>query len=245
MWGKLSVQLTAKIIGALCVCFLAGGAALAQAQSEDVTITGSVAFTTDYRFRGISQTDEHAAVSGGLDLALDNGTYLGIWGSNVDFGGSLEMNAFVGYGNDINESSSFDVGILYYYYPADNAKPDLDYWEVYGSISWLDLTLGVAYSNDYYQGTGKFWYPYVQYSRPLMDRLSFNIHAGYNLFDTAGFFEDDTEEYTDWSVGLELESLGAAWSLSLVGTDITNDQTCYGNASLCDTALIFAISKGF
>lgn len=243
---ELITQLASNIAVALCVCVLTGGAAQTQAQSEGISLSANITAATDYRFRGISQTGESAALSGALDLTLDSGIYWGVWGSNVDFGGDLETNWYVGYSNDINASSSFDVGFIYYYYPADNAKPDLDYWEVYGSVSWSDLTLGVAYSNDYYQGAGEFLYPYFEYSKPLTERVRIDVHAGYNYFDKPGFFDDDTEEYVDWSVGLVLDSgVGGEWSLSWVGTDITNDRACYGDAGLCETTLILALSTSF
>ena len=54
-------------------------------------VSGNVAYATDYRFRGISQTDRDMALQGGFDYDFGNGFYLGTWASNVQFGGSIEV----------------------------------------------------------------------------------------------------------------------------------------------------------
>jgi len=58
-------------------------------RSASADIAGNIGLATDYRFRGISQTDRDPAVSGGFDFTAENGIYAGIWGSNISFGGSL------------------------------------------------------------------------------------------------------------------------------------------------------------
>ena len=74
-------------------------AAATSAQAE-VEISGNVALTSDYKFRGISQSNEDIAIQGGFDVAFENGIYIGTWGSTVDFdfssadggyNGSLEL----------------------------------------------------------------------------------------------------------------------------------------------------------
>ena len=80
-------------------------------------ISGNVALTTDYRFRGISQTTSDPAVQGGFDWSHDSGFYLGTWGSNVEFAGSLELDYYGGFANNINDNIAYDVGFIYYDYP--------------------------------------------------------------------------------------------------------------------------------
>ena len=60
-------------------------AGLLAATGAAADITGNVGLTTDYVFRGISQTDEKPAIQGGLDYAHSSGAYAGVWASNVDF----------------------------------------------------------------------------------------------------------------------------------------------------------------
>jgi uncharacterized protein (TIGR02001 family) len=66
-------------------------AAAAPAPTPDWTITGNAGLFSDYRFRGISQTDKKPAFQGGFDVAHSSGFYLGNWNSNIDssfFGGA-------------------------------------------------------------------------------------------------------------------------------------------------------------
>ena len=67
-----------------------------------VTISGSVALVSDYRFRGVSQTDKGMAVQGGITATHESGAYVGTWASNLGgwgrFGGSnMELDLFAGY----------------------------------------------------------------------------------------------------------------------------------------------------
>ena len=75
--------------------------AAAKAPEPDYTLTGNLGIFSDYRFRGISQTNKLPAIQGGVDLALKNGLYLGNWNSNVDSamynGASIEMDFYGGY----------------------------------------------------------------------------------------------------------------------------------------------------
>ncbi len=107
------------------------------------TFTGSVAFTTDYRFRGITQTQGDPAVQGGLTWTHPSGFYVGIWGSNLKFvdgdKADLEIDSSFGITNTL-KAWTYDVGAIRYNYPG--SKPanvglgKYDYWEVYGNLAY-------------------------------------------------------------------------------------------------------------
>ena len=222
-------------------------------------VSGNVSLTSDYRFRGISQTDTQLAVQGGFDVAFENGIYVGTWGSNVDFANSLELDYYVGYAGDISENISFDVGYLYYDYPgtdktgrAFNSDAEDDYEEIYASISCKDFTLGFAYSDDYYLETGEFYYVYGDYSFSLPNDISLGLHYGYNDFEFSSddsnpkdaeqaFLGDGEDSYSDYSVTLSKELAGVDVSLSWVDTDLSESE-CFGT-NWCDSTVVFAISK--
>ncbi len=227
---------------AVAASLLAGVAASAQA----VDISGNVALTSDYRFRGISQSDESPAIQGGFDIGFENGIYLGTWGSSVDFDsndgfdGSLELDYYGGWAGSITDSIGIDVGYIYYDYPGDDGAEG-DYQEVYGSISLWDLSLGVAYSDDYYGETGDFFYYQAGYSLGLTDNLSLDLHVGYNDLDEEGFLSDGATSYTDYSIGLTATWLAVDWSLAWVGTDLDKSEV-FGTDWGDDTA-VFTVSK--
>ena len=74
-----------KIITAAVATALFAGMGATQAQA--IEASANVTLTSDYRFRGISQTGEDAAIQGGFDLGFEPGFYIGTWASSVDFGG--------------------------------------------------------------------------------------------------------------------------------------------------------------
>lgn len=222
-------------------------ATVSQAETE---ISGNVALTSDYKFRGISQSDESAALQGGFDIGFDNGMYLGTWGSTVDFDtdgggfdGSLELDVYAGWGSELGKSGdlSIDLGVLYYGYPGDD-DADGDYLEFYGSLAWKDLTVGVAYSDDYYAETGEFWYLYTDYSLSLPSDFGLAFHVGFNdLDEDGGFLSDGQDSYIDYSVALTKEWLSVEWSLAYVGTDL--DESEVFGTEWGDDSVIFSVSK--
>ena len=234
------------------------GAALVQAQERDdldpvasgdgFEISANVALTSDYRFRGISQSDESAAIQGGFDAEFGPGFYIGTWGSSVDFDsnegydGSLELDYYAGWSSAIGDTDfGIDVGYIYYDYPGDNGDEG-DYGEVYVSGSWKDISLSVNYSDDYYGGTGKFYYYAADYSIGLFDTgVTVDFHVGYNDFDENGFLSSEEDTYTDYSVSLGYSWAGVDFSVAYVGTDLDDDDV-FGTDWADDTA-VFTISK--
>ena len=107
----------------------------------DWAFTGNANLYSDYRFRGISQTNKKPAFQGGFDVAHVSGFYAGNWNSNVDtnfYGGAnIEMDFYGGYKLALGDFS-LDFGALYYYYPGSG---DLGT----SSIHNLELYAGAAY----------------------------------------------------------------------------------------------------
>jgi len=229
---------------ALAVTALAGVATEAQAE-----ISANVALVSDYRFRGISQSNENPALQGGFDYAFTNGFYLGTWGSSVDFdsvadfNGSLELDAYGGWGKEFGENSSIDLGYIYYAYPGDEGNAIGDYQEFYANYGWRDLSLGVAYSDDYYGDSGKFWYLQANYDWGFAENWALSLHVGYNDFDEDIFLSSDKGHYTDYSIGLTWSVVGVDLGVTWVGTNL-KEEDVYGTEWGDDPA-VFSISKSF
>ena len=132
------------------------GAAPAAAQESDppkaVTVTGSVGLVSDYRFRGVSQSDEEMAVQGGFTIAHESGLYGAVWGSNLagwgTFGGAnMELDLVAGYKLPVGKGM-LDIGLTWYMYPGGSDKTDFaePYVKLGGTIGSLNLLAGVAYA---------------------------------------------------------------------------------------------------
>lgn len=213
-------------------------------------IAGNVAITTDYRFRGISQTDRDPAVSGGFDVSAANGIYAGTWASNVQLGGSLEIDYYAGWRGEVGEGLAADVGFVYYSYPSDNQPVDLDYSELYGKLTMAGFTGALFYSNDYYQENNAFWYVSGDYAMPLGESVTVTAHVGYNVFDEdadlANFLvslpgDNPGDSYVDWSLKLATKYMGV--DLSAAYVDSSLDEGECGGTKLCDATVVLTISK--
>lgn len=236
------------LTAALATSMTLGVFSATQANASDIEVSANVALTSDYRFRGISQSDEELAIQGGFDVGFAPGFYVGVWGSSVDFDsngaadGSLEADYYAGWAGNIGDSDvGIDVGYIYYDYPGDDGGFG-DYQEFYVTASWMDVEVGIAYSDDYYGETDEFWYLSGDYSFSVSDEVSIGLHIGYNMLEEdGGFLATDEDAYIDYSVSVSYAVKGVDLTLALVGTDLDEDDV-FGTDWADDTA-VFTISK--
>jgi uncharacterized protein (TIGR02001 family) len=203
------------------------GAAFAQtkAPEPDYTLTGNVTLASDYRFRGVSQTNRKPALQGGFDFTHKSGFYLGNWNSNVnsDFynGANLEMDFYGGFKGSYG-AIGYDVGAIHYAYPGSGdlaGTSKIDNTELYFGLSYG------AFSAKYYHAVSDFfsvpdtknsYYIDLAYTHDLGNGWGAVAHVGYqkvkNIPAPAG-------KVTDYKLGLTKDIdgflLGAAW----VGTN--------------------------
>ncbi len=122
------------------------------APPEPITVSGSASVASDYRFRGVSQSDKNVAVQGGITIAHESGLYIGTWGSNLagwgTFGGAnLELDLIAGYKHTF-DTATVDAGVTWYTYPG--GADETDVVEFYGKLSGTagpaTLTAGAFYA---------------------------------------------------------------------------------------------------
>ena len=131
----MNLTKTAVAVGALMI----GGSAIAE-------ISANIGATNNYIWRGVTQTSNDAAVSGGLDYANDSGLYAGTWVSNVDYGGaSAEVDFYGGFANEL-DNLGYDVGAIYYYYPSRDSDADINFSEAYLNLSFGPISAGVNWT---------------------------------------------------------------------------------------------------
>ena len=118
-----------------------------------ITISGSATLVTDYRFRGVSQTDKEMAVQGGLTVTHVSGFYAGTWASNLagwgTFGGSnMELDLYGGYSTPIASGLKLDLGLTWFMYPGGASKTDFaePYVKLSGDLGPASVLVGVAYA---------------------------------------------------------------------------------------------------
>lgn len=230
---------TAKILAlsALAMSFTATAPALAEAP----TVEANVALVTDYRFRGVSLSDETIALQGGFDLGFDGGFYVGTWASSIEPVGNseLELDLYAGYGWEAGELS-FDVGVLGYFYPG---AEDVAYAEFYGSVSAdtgpVASSFGIAYAPEQDNiGNDDNLYLYYAGEMPIGDSgLTLSGGIGYET-GAFGDLDGDGDDKIDWTVAIGGSlDIGLDWSLAYIDTSEDTDGS--------DATGVFTISKAF
>jgi len=207
-------------------------------ESEDGahSTSASVALGTDYVWRGYSQTDEDAAISGSFDYGHSSGLYAGVWASNVDFSGAdLEIDVYAGFASEIGDTGiGYDVGILRYIYPDTN---DLDWDEYYASLSYSFFSAGIAHTTEVYgsddDATATYYSLGFDYNLPYDVALS----AGVGYYD---YEEDYADDQTDYRIGVSKEFIGFGFDLTYYGMDDNGEDA---NGDLADDRVVFTISK--
>jgi uncharacterized protein (TIGR02001 family) len=179
----------------------------AQAQDEESPFTWNAAVTSDYVFRGVSQTDENPALQLGADLAFGPGFYVGAWASNVDFGSEVgadvELDTYIGWSADLSESVNLDVLINRYNYIGTNSGIELDYNELVGTLSSGPLSFTLGYTNDVYAGdTDSFYYAVAASFAPGGGDFTLDLGAGRTTFTDASGLDDYSDYFVSGSYPL-------------------------------------------
>ena len=215
-------------------------------------ISANFTLTTDYLYRGISQTLEGPALQGGFDYShAPTGFYVGTWASNVDFGGdaNIEIDYYGGIAGELSNGISWDFGGLYYQYAGSDDEPEEDFFEAYASFGYTfadvayepSVGVGVNYSPDFFGEDGDAVYIYSSLDLSLPYELGLSFYVGYQdvegdkLTGPAGF------DYVHYSIGLSKSfgplDLGVSWNDA-------NDDCDGGTNELCQ-AIVFSVSSSF
>jgi uncharacterized protein (TIGR02001 family) len=206
---------------------VAASAALAQtkAPEPDYTLSFNAAVTSDYRYRGISQSRLKPAVSAGADFAHKSGFYAGAWASSIkwikDFGGDagMELDVYGGYKGAVG-SVAYDVGVLGYIYPSNKLTPSTNTTEIYGAVSMGPVTAKYSHST-----TNLFGLANSKGSGYLDLSASFDLGGGWSVVPHLGHQRaagagNSVASYTDYSLAVNKDfGSGIVGTAALVGTD--------------------------
>ena len=219
----------------------------AEDDTPAITISGAATLTSDYRFRGVSQTDEGLAVQGGITISHESGFYVGTWGSNLagwgTFGGTnMELDLIAGYKFGVGEGT-LDTGLVWYMYPSGLDTTDFAelYAKLSGAVGPVSLTAGVAYAPKQ-EALGNA-FPVGAPANPgdKEDNLYLTGDAAYGISGAPitlkahiGYSDGNpglgpngtsiapTGTYFDWSLGADIAPIsGLTLSISYVDTSIS------------------------
>jgi uncharacterized protein (TIGR02001 family) len=229
---------------------MAVGFASAQAQ-----VSGNLGLTSDYRFRGISQTQNAPAVQGGIDYAHSSGFNVGNWNSSVSSdmytnGSGVESDLYVGFKKDIYKGLTLDVGSYNYFYPraTNGTSTNFDTNELFAGLGYGPVSVKYSQSLSNYFGTANSknsQYYQADIVQPLgASKISFLAHAGRTEVNN-----NSSLNYTDYNVGLGYDLQGwniAAKYYTNTGTTSTfQTANTINSQKLYKDATVFSVSKSF
>ena len=219
-----------------------------KATEPNYTLSYNVGVVTDYRFRGLTQTNYTPALQGGADFAHRSGFYAGVWGSNVSWvkqfngasQGDFEVDLYAGFKGEIAAGFGFDVGLIGYIYPGNNsgaagtpgagAVTDANTTEVYAALTYSVVTLKYSHSTGNFLGfLNSSGSNYIDLS------ANFDLGSGFTLTPHVGRQvvkgqAGNLGDYSDYSLTLAKDfGNGFSASLGVYGTDA--NQVFYANTN--------------
>lgn len=223
------------------------------ASAGTFSFSANVALTSDYVWRGVSQSDEKGAIQGGFDVNHSSGLYAGIWGSNVDFNEgssgagdpSMELDLYGGFAHEFRSGMGIDIGLINYRYPGDD---DLNWVEYYGGLSYSVMGLGLSgsinYSDDVFGAdeTGIYYTAGAEYGIETKYPITLSGSFGYYSFDDDVFGNDAPDSYKDWKLGAAVAVGNFTFDLSYVDTD-NDGEDLFG--SWADDRFVATLSAAF
>ncbi|MGK0674119.1 MAG: TorF family putative porin [Halothiobacillaceae bacterium] len=255
-----------KSTGGVLMAFgLAAAYAPAMAEESSYTLSANIGLTSDYLFRGISQTQHQPAIQGGFDFAHASGFYLGAWGSNVEWvsalglkeSNSMELDLYGGFKGSMTKDLGFDVGVITYDYPGDRTAttqatgPTPDTTEVYAGLSYGIVTAKVNYViSNHFVGWGSATDPFAKTRGSYYLDLSgtYDLGGGWGGLGHVGYQkvkDNDNASYTDWKVGVTKDLGFGVATLAYSDTNAHKNAYTWAGDQVANGRVIVSFLKTF
>lgn len=227
--------------------------------------SANISVSNNYLWRGLTQSLNEPAVSGGIDYAHESGIYVGTWVSNVSYanvGGAdttgdafnYEHDLYIGYAGEYS-GISYDFGYLYYNYDDDAV---FDFGELYGSLGYMgfsftayllanteaDETAGVGQDGGNYNlDFGSTYYLSLDYSYELANGVVLGAHGGYHNGDFVDAFNFAAGQFEYFDYALSVSKGG--FSLMVSDTDLGDSGTLPAGLNNDDPKWVVSYSLDF
>lgn len=225
------------VAGTSQAAFADDAPAAAAAPTPEFTINGTAAVVSQYRFRGLSQSDNKAAFQGSITVTDKSGFYIATWGSsgagNKQYADGVtsyaspnngtEIDVYGGYSKTIM-GFTLDGGGYGYLYPNE---PTANLYEIYGDITKAYGPLGFkaglnwAPKQHYFTAAGSehhySMYEYGEMTFTPTQAPAVTVHG--HLGHTGGGL-DYIKEYIDYTAGVSYKWKALTFDISGVGTNI-------------------------
>ena len=176
-------------------------------------VDGYLGYSSDYMWRGASQSSGNAAMQGELKVS-NGGLYGGVWASEVDFGdeATYEMDLFLGYELMVSDKFSVDVGVIQYNW--DKGYDDVE--EMFAKVHLKNVSFS------YYVDTEDTDKDFMELQLRLPFVKFMDVWVDYGMFD---------EDNDFWALGMS-KKLGDNLEARFYMLDDARQDQFMDNASL-------------
>jgi uncharacterized protein (TIGR02001 family) len=191
--------------------------------AANAAVEANIGATSNYVWRGVTQTSDDATLQGGVDYSNEEGFSLGAWASDVKFADGYELDIYGGYSAESASGIGYSVGFTQYLYP--DAATDIDFLEIYGSVSVGPVTAAIAHtiSADTASSEGDNYYSLS---------AGTDLEEGLSLGGTLGYYDYDSgASYTHAQLDLT-KSLGDYGDVTASLSKLNNDGTSNDEGTL-------------
>lgn len=227
----------------------------ADANASGLHLTGNLSITSQYVFRGTTQTNEKPALQGGFDLTHDNGLYAGVWMSNVSWisdanpaaSASLEADLYAGWKPALTDWLAGDIGVLHYAYPgsypAGSTTPDTT--EIYAGLDakWIafkySYSLGNTFGNADTRGSS---YADLSLTHELFAGLNGIAHIGRQRYTGPNA---SALSYTDWKLGVTRDFSGYVVGLAYTDSNASDAGYIIKGKNIGRSQIVLSLNKSF
>lgn len=212
----------------------------AQALDRAWSHTANIAVTSQWVDRGLTQTNGHATLQGGLRHDHFGGFYIDTWATGVDFGDGTdaEIDLGVGYAGELDGGLTYDLSLFYYVFPGAPKGAKADFWEVipavgydFGPVEWSATAFLTARNGG---DTGEAVYLTTGLRAPLTEQLSVDANVGRSELDPRG-----GDDYWDWNIGA---TVALPWVEMDARYHDAGDIACGG---ACKSRFVFTVGRSF
>lgn len=182
-----------------------------QASAE---VSANIGATSNYVWRGVTQSQDKGSFSAGLDYAHEKGFYAGTWAGslghdNAGNGGGTEVDLYAGYAGEKGKLG-YDVGVISYMYPATaTGKKHAEELTLSATYGIFEAGLALGLTNTMNKDDV---YTYVGVSKELNNGVTLGATVGNTDFDAPG-----STDYTHYQVSAGYKD----FTLAVDDTDVT------------------------
>jgi uncharacterized protein (TIGR02001 family) len=143
-------------------------------------VSGRVAWVSDYRFRGVSLSQEQPAGQVSVNFDAADGWYVGAFVSSVklhrDDSQHLQWLTYAGYSRRLTDSLRWEAGAEYIAFAGDSGY---DYPEIYIGLVADRVSARLYYARRYFDDEASVLYLEANGAWPLSSRVRLFAHAGW------------------------------------------------------------------